>query len=343
MLLRVRNLKVTFQTRAGAVPAVDGVSFDVEQGKTLCLVGESGSGKSVTATSILRLLDENAKTEGELLFDERDSGEYVDLQTLSAEEMRRIRGNKISMIFQEPMTALNPVFTVKKQLCEPFILHRNADKKTAEQGAKAALQSVRIPNAERVLKSYPHELSGGMRQRVMIAMALACQPKLLIADEPTTALDVSVQVQILRLMRTLQAEVGAAILFITHDLGVVNEMADYVAVMYCGRIVEYAPKSKIFRRKGFLHPYTEGLFASLPENRTDEGELECIPGNVPHPLHLPKGCKFAPRCKYCTARCVERFPSLTEVEKGHFISCFYPSEEERKSERHAELVIGNPS
>ena len=343
MLLRVRNLKVAFQTRAGEVPAVDGVSFDVEQGKTLCLVGESGSGKSVTATSILRLLDDNATISGELLFDEQNTGEYVDLQTLSAEEMRRIRGNKISMIFQEPMTALNPVFTVKKQLCEPFILHRNADKKTAQQGAKAALESVRIPNVERVLKSYPHELSGGMRQRVMIAMALACQPKLLIADEPTTALDVSVQVQILRLMRTLQAEVGAAILFITHDLGVVNEMADYVAVMYCGRIVEYAPKEKIFRRKGFLHPYTEGLFASLPENRMENGELECIHGNVPHPLRLPKGCKFAPRCKYCTKRCIEQFPSLAEVEEGHFISCFYPHKEERNSERHEKLVVRNPS
>ena len=342
-LLEVKNLRVQFRTRRGTVCAVNDISFTLDGGKTLAIVGESGSGKSVTATSILRLLDENAKTEGKLLFDEQDGGEYVDLQTLSAEKMRRIRGNKISMIFQEPMTALNPVFTIKKQLCEPFILHRNADKKSAEQGAKAALQSVRIPNVERVLKSYPHELSGGMRQRVMIAMALACQPKLLIADEPTTALDVSVQVQILRLMRTLQAEVGAAILFITHDLGVVNEMADYVAVMYCGRIVEYAPKAKIFRRKGFLHPYTEGLFASLPENRTDEGELECIPGNVPHPLRLPTGCKFAPRCKYCTARCMEQFPSLTEVEKGHFISCFYPSEEERKNERHAELVIGNPS
>ncbi len=342
-LLRINNLRVTFQTRSGNVPAVDGVSFDVEQGKTLCLVGESGSGKSVTAMSVLRLLDDNAQTSGEILFDECGDGTFVDLAKLDDEQMRRIRGNKISMIFQEPMTALNPVFTIKKQLSEPFVLHQNASKKEARKGALAALQSVRISSAEQMLKRYPHQLSGGMRQRVMIAMALACRPKLLIADEPTTALDVSVQAEILRLMRALQAEVGAAILFITHDLGVVNEMADFVAVMYCGRVVEYAPKEKIFGSSTYLHPYTEGLLASLPENRVSKGKLESIPGSVPHPLRLPKGCKFAPRCKYCTRRCTEQFPTLTEAEKGHFIACFYPNKEKRNNEEHAKLVVHNPS
>ena len=345
-LLELKNLRVCFQTQKGVVRAVDNVSFSLESGKTLGVVGESGSGKSVSAMSVLKLLDENGKIEsGEILFDEKEDGNAIDLTRLPKEKMYAIRGNKISMIFQEPMTALNPVLTIKRQLCEPFVIHRNMKKKEAEMQALKMLEAVQIPAPKRVLNGYAHQLSGGMRQRVMIAMALACEPKLLIADEPTTALDVTIQAQILALMKKLQKENGAAVLLITHDLGVVGETADDVAVMYCGQVVEQAPKDLIFKDGRCSHPYTEGLLLSTPNANSTRSEkngkkrLETIAGNVPHPLKLPKGCKFSPRCKYCTQKCIENEPPLFEVERGQKVRCFYADKEERRSERHAKRII----
>ena len=338
-LLQVRSLRTVFRVGKTYVTAVNDLSFSVEAGKTLALVGESGSGKSVSAMSILRLLDENGKIEsGEILF--HDGERTLDLTKLSLSEMRSIRGNQISVIFQEPMTALNPVFSIKRQLSEPFIYHRGQTKKEAAKNAVRMLEEVRIASPERVVKQYPHQLSGGMRQRVMIAMALSCEPKLLIADEPTTALDVTIQAQILRLMQDLQKEHGTAILFITHDLGVVKEMADDVAVMYCGQIVELVPAPRIFQKNGYSHPYTEGLLASMPSAQKKGEKLETIPGNTPHPLRLPKGCKFAPRCKYATEKCVAEEPALFECESGHLVRCFYPNKEHRRSEREKETSDG---
>ena len=324
-LLEVKNLHTYFKTRKGIVKAVNDVSYSVEPGRTLGIVGESGSGKSVSAMSILQLLDGNGYiAEGEILFEDQD------LTKLSLNEMYNIRGNKISVIFQEPMTSLNPVFTVSKQLSEPFMIHQGMTKKEAAQKAIEMLYAVQIPNPEAVARQYPHQLSGGMRQRVMIAMALACKPKILIADEPTTALDVTIQAQILKLMNDLQRENGTSILFITHDLGVINEMADDVVVMYCGQVVEKASARVIFSNCPVSHPYTEGLMYSIPriDNITDK--LEPIPGAVPHPLALPKGCKFAPRCKYCTQKCIDEEPELVEVAENQLVRCFYPSKEERQ-------------
>ncbi|MBR2375711.1 MAG: ABC transporter ATP-binding protein [Clostridia bacterium] len=341
-LLEIKNLRTAFRTRKGVVRAVNDVSFTLHEGKTLAIVGESGSGKSVSAMSILRLLDGNGYIEsGEILFTE--NGKTLDLAQLPLAKMYGIRGNRISVVFQEPMTALNPVFTVEKQLCEPFLIHQGLTKKEAKKQALAMLEAVRIPSPERVLKQYPHQLSGGMRQRVMIAMALACRPKILIADEPTTALDVTIQAQILKLMRELQREKNTAILFITHDLGVVNEIADDVVVMYCGQVVERVEKEKIFSDCPYSHPYTEGLLASAPRKENIGKRLDPIAGNVPHPLELPKGCKFAPRCKYRTQKCVDEEPALFEVENGHFIRCFYPEKENRRSGKHRKLIIRDPS
>ena len=316
-LLEVKNLHTYFKTRKGIVKAVNDVSYSVEAGRTLGIVGESGSGKSVSAMSILQLLDTNGYIDsGEILF------EGEDLTKKSLQEMYHIRGNKISVIFQEPMTSLNPVFTVSKQLSEPFIIHQNMSKKEAAQKAIEMLYAVQIPNPEEVARQYPHQLSGGMRQRVMIAMALACKPKILIADEPTTALDVTIQAQILKLMNDLQKEQGTAILFITHDLGVINEMADDVVVMYCGQVVEKATAHVIFSDGKVSHPYTEGLMFSIPRIDNITHKLEPIPGAVPHPLALPKGCKFAPRCKYCTQKCLDEEPELTEVAPGQLVRGF---------------------
>ena len=324
-LLETKNLHTYFKTRRGIVKAVNGVSYSIEPGKTLGIVGESGSGKSVSAMSILKLLDGNGYVaSGEILFDGKD------MTKIPMSEMYAIRGNKISVIFQEPMTALNPVFTVERQLSEPFIIHRGMSKKEAAKAAVKMLADVKIPNPEVVVKQYPHQLSGGMRQRVMIAIALACEPKLLIADEPTTALDVTIQAQILHLMNVLKQEHGTAIMFITHDLGVINQMADDVAVMYCGQVVEHVPARTLFSRSAqFSHPYTEGLLASVPRLDTTASRLDAIPGAVPHPLDLPKGCKFAPRCKYCIQRCMDEEPELVAVEEGHEIRCFYPDLEVR--------------
>ena len=312
--------------------AVNDVSYSLSPARP-SVSGESGSGKSVSAMSILQLLDANGYIAGgEVLFEGKD------LTKLSLNEMYQIRGNAISVIFQEPMTSLNPVFTVDRQLSEPFIIHQGITKKEAHELALKMLADVQIPNPEAVIRQYPHQLSGGMRQRVMIAMALACRPKILIADEPTTALDVTIQAQILRLMNELQEEKGTSIIFITHDLGVINEMADDVAVMYCGQVVEKASARTIFSDCKMSHPYTEGLMFSIPRLDSKD-KIEPIPGVVPHPLALPKGCKFAPRCKYCTKKCMEEEPELKDMGNGQLIRCFYPEKEVRRSAAHKEITV----
>ena len=337
-LLEVKHLKTFFKTRNGTVKAVNDVSYSIERGKTLGIVGESGSGKSVSAMSVLRLLDANGYIAGgEVSFDGKD------LVNLPTQELSPIRGNRISVIFQAPMTSLNPVFSVKKQLSEPFMIHQGMSKKEAEEKCIEMLRAVQIPNPEAVAKQYPHQLSGGMRQRVMIAMALACKPDILIADEPTTALDVTIQAQILKLMNDLQRENGTAIMFITHDLGVINEMADDVAVMYCGQVVEQAPAKTIFTDCQQSHPYTEGLMYSIPRLNDDRKKLDPIPGVVPHPLDLPKGCKFAPRCKYCTQKCIDEEPDLMQVADNQYVRCFYPNKEERRSPEHEQIVVHKES
>lgn len=319
-LLEINNLHTYFDTKKGLIKAVNGVSLSIEEGRTLGVVGESGSGKSQTAMSILKLFENNQKIyEGEIKFEGKVISE------LSEKEMQKIRGNDISVIFQEPMTSLNPVFTVNRQISEVLMLHQGLNKKEAEARSIEMLKQVKIANPETVNKSYPFQLSGGMRQRVMIAMALACKPKLLIADEPTTALDVTIQAQILKLMNELKAETGTAIMFITHDLGVINQMADDVAVMYCGQVVETAPVDNIFMDSEYIHPYTEGLLTSIPRLNTKRGEkLDVIPSSVPHPLALPQGCKFAPRCKYATEKCRNEEPELKEIGPNHQIRCFFP-------------------
>ncbi len=324
-LLELKHLKTFFTTKRGIVKAVNDVSYSVDAGKVLGVVGESGSGKSVSAMSVLKLLDNNGYIEsGEIYFD------GMDLSKLTRNELYKIRGNAISVIFQEPMTSLNPVFTVSKQLSEPLMVHQGMTKAQAAKKAIELLADVKIPNPEVVALQYPHQLSGGMRQRVMIAMALACEPKLLIADEPTTALDVTIQAQILHLMNDLKERHGTAIMFITHDLGVINQMADDVAVMYCGQVVELAPAHTIFHENEYSHPYTEGLMLSIPRLDTPANtRLEAIPGAVPHPLDLPKGCKFAPRCKYATERCFAEEPDLVHVSEKQQIRCFYPNKEAR--------------
>ena len=325
-LLEVDDLHTFFKTKKGIVKAVNGVSYRVEPGKTLGIVGESGSGKSVSAMSILKLLDGNGYIDsGTITFKGRNLAECT------INDMYQIRGNEISVIFQEPMTSLNPVYTIEKQLNEVYLTHQKITKKEASEKSLEMLKAVKIPNPESVMKQFPHQLSGGMRQRAMIAMALACEPSLLIADEPTTALDVTIQAQILKLMNELKKEKGTSILFITHDLGVINQMADEVAVMYCGQVVEMCKARTIFAKETTCsHPYTEGLMTSIPRLDTPVGaRLEAIPGAVPHPLNLPKGCKFAPRCKYATEKCMNEEPKLELAEDNHLIRCFYPDKEAR--------------
>jgi oligopeptide/dipeptide ABC transporter ATP-binding protein len=315
-LIKVQNLKTYFYTEDGVVPAVDGASFAIGEGATLGIVGESGCGKSVTALSILRLIPQppGKIVDGNIFL--RD----VDLLTLSESEMRKVRGNEISMIFQEPMTSLNPVFKVGDQISEAIRLHQGLDKKAAWQKSIEALASVGIPSPQSRVNDYPHQMSGGMRQRVMIAMAISCNPSLLIADEPSTALDVTIQAQILDLMRQLQKDLGMAILLITHDLGVIAEMAHNVAVMYAGLIIESAEVTQIFERP--LHPYTQGLLNSIPK-LVDGGErLTAIEGVVPDPAHLPPGCRFEPRCKYAVERCKHEIPEPEYLEPEHIVRCF---------------------
>lgn len=338
VLLQVKNLHTYFKTRNGTVKAVNDVSYELRAGRTIGIVGESGSGKSVSAMSILRLLDANGYIAGgEVLFRGQN------LVDLPMQDMYNIRGNKISVIFQEPMTSLNPVFTVKQQLSEPFMIHQGMSKKEAAERSLEMLAAVQIPNPDAVLKQYPHQLSGGMRQRVMIAMALACKPDILIADEPTTALDVTIQAQILKLMNDLQRDNGTAIIFITHDLGVINEMADDVVVMYCGQAVEQAPAKTIFTDCEYSHPYTEGLMFSIPRLNDTRAKLDPIPGVVPHPLALPKGCKFSPRCKYCTQKCIDEEPALMPVGDNQLIRCHYPEKAERRSAEHEKIIVHKES
>ena len=324
--LRLEHLNIDFSNEDGPLRAVHDLSLAVPRGSIVCLVGESGCGKSLTARAVMGLLPEGARASGRILLETPKGTE--DVLTLPARHLRSLRGSCMAMIFQEPMTALNPVLRVGQQVDEVLRLHLGMSKKEARAETLRLFGEVGIPAPESRYGDYPHRLSGGMRQRVMIAMALACQPKLLIADEPTTALDVTIQAQILKLMNDLKREKGTAILFITHDLGVINEMADDVAVMYCGQVVEMADVKSIFGNHKYLHPYTEGLLYSIPRLDTPAGtRLEAIPGSVPHPLDLPKGCKFAPRCKYCTEKCKQEEPQLTEVEPGHKVRCFYPERE----------------
>jgi peptide/nickel transport system ATP-binding protein/oligopeptide transport system ATP-binding protein len=318
-LLEVRDLRVSFFTPRGEVRAVDGVSFTIDEGETFGLVGESGCGKSVTALSLLRLLDGNGRiVGGDIVFAGRR------LLALSEEEMRSLRGDQIAMVFQEPMTSLNPVFTVGYQIGEVLEVHRGMSRKQARAEAIELLRLVEIPEPERRVDAYPHQLSGGMRQRVMIAMALACRPRLLIADEPTTALDVTIQAQILDLLAHLQQQFGMAVLFVTHDLGIVAERARRVAVMYAGRIVEEAETATLFRNP--LHPYTRGLLRSIPRLGMRVRRLAAIPGSVPDPLALPSGCRFRDRCTYAVARCGEIDPQLEPFGDSRAVACIRAQE-----------------
>ncbi|TAJ76086.1 ABC transporter ATP-binding protein [bacterium] len=317
-LIRVKDLRTSFFTPDGEVKAVDGVSFEIGEGQTLGLVGESGCGKSVTALSIMRLVPSppGRVVGGEILYRGRD------LFKLKGEAMRKIRGNEISMIFQEPMTSLNPVFTIGNQIGEAIRLHQGLGKKETREKTVEMLRLVKIADPERRIDDYPHQLSGGMRQRVMIAMALSCHPSLLIADEPTTALDVTIQAQILELMKELQERLGMSLLLITHDLGVVAEQADEVAIMYAGKVVERANAKAIFNRP--LHPYTVGLLNSLPgASGSKKRRLEAIPGMVPSPLELPSGCRFRDRCPKAAGICGEAEPQLVEKDKDHGVSCYF--------------------
>jgi oligopeptide/dipeptide ABC transporter ATP-binding protein len=318
-LLQVQNLQTSFFTPEGEVRAVDGVSFEIGEGKTLGLVGESGCGKSVTSLSIMRLISSppGQIVGGEIYYRGRD------LLKLNKEEMRKIRGNEISMIFQEPMTSLNPVFTIGNQIGEAIQLHQGLGKRETRAKTIEMLRLVKIADPESRVDSYPHQLSGGMRQRVMIAMALSCNPNLLVADEPTTALDVTIQAQILELIKELQQRMGMALLLITHDLGVVAERSDEVAIMYAGKIVERASAQAIFARP--LHPYTVGLLNSLPgTGGRKKKRLDAIPGVVPSPLDLPSGCRFRDRCPKAAGICAEAEPLLAEKEQGHPVACYFP-------------------
>ncbi|MCC6261312.1 MAG: ABC transporter ATP-binding protein [Anaerolineales bacterium] len=318
-LLEVRNLKTYFYTEDGVVRAVDGVNFEVRPGEVLGIVGESGCGKSVTSLSIMRLIAPPGKiAEGEIILNGKN------LLGISEDEMTKIRGNRVSMIFQQPQTALNPVFQVGDQIAEVLSIHKNLDKAAGKARAIELLKMVGIPDAERRATAYPHELSGGMAQRVMIAMALACEPELLIADEPTTALDVTIQAQILDLMLELREKLGTSVILITHDLGVVAETCERVAVMYAGEVVEQAEVGNLFEKP--LHPYTQGLIDSIPILGEIKEKLAVIPGSVPNLVNLPEGCRFAPRCaareKYGLKICTEQKPELKEAGAGHLARCW---------------------
>jgi len=305
-ILEVEQLRTRFRTDSGVVSVVDGVDFSIRTGETLGVVGESGCGKSVTSLSIMRLLPPNGASEGSIRFHGKD------VLGLSESEMQRLRGNEIAMIFQEPMTSLNPLHTVGRQIEEAVLLHRKVSKAEAKERAIAMLKAVGMPRAEEIYGEFPHQLSGGMRQRVMIAMAMSCDPQLLIADEPTTALDVTIQAQILDLMRDLKEKTGTSIMLITHDLGVVAEMCDRVIVMYAGQVVEEADVDTLFESP--KHPYTIGLMNSIPELNDEREYLDTIPGAVPLPQQMPKGCRFAPRCSKAMAICSEQPPELLQLE-----------------------------
>ena len=311
--LHVEDLHVSIETDTATLDILHGLTFDIHKGETLGIVGESGCGKSMTALAIMRLTQKNARVSGRI---ELDGESLLDMPM---KDFRHIRGNRVSMIFQEPMTSLNPVFTVGHQLMEVFRLHQGLNKKEAREKSIEALRMVNVPMPEKRVDCYPYELSGGLRQRVMIAMALACRPELLIADEPTTALDVTIQAQVLDLMCKLRDELGTAIAFITHDLGVVSELCSRTIVLYCGEIMEEGDTESLLTSP--LHPYTEGLKASLPERGT-RVRLHVIPGSVPSALDFPKGCVFAPRCPYATARCAAEKPPLYDMGGGRSVRCF---------------------
>lgn len=325
-LLEVKNLKTYFKTEKGILKAVDDVSFNVRKGETLCIVGESGCGKSITSLSIMRLVekDNSINAGGEIFFEDRD------ILKISEEEMRKIRGKDISMIFQEPMSSLNPVFTIGYQVSESLILHEGLTPKEANKQSIELLKKVGIPRADEIVNSYPHELSGGMRQRVMIAMALSCNPKVLIADEPTTALDVTIQAQILDLMRNLKKDFNTSIILITHDLGVVAEMADYVVVMYAGKVVEEGEVVEIF--KNTSHPYTIGLLKSKPVLSQRQEELYSIPGQVPNPIGMKESCYFSDRCDRCMEKCKTSIPPLKDIGNNHKVACWLFEDEEANKE-----------
>jgi oligopeptide/dipeptide ABC transporter ATP-binding protein len=319
-LVEIRNLRTHFRTEGGVTPAVDGVSLRIECGQTLCVVGESGCGKSVTALSVMRLIPEppGRIVDGEILFAGRD------LLKLSTAEMRKIRGSDIAMIFQEPMTSLNPIYSIGDQIAETIAEHQGKSRSDCTDRVVELLRLVGIPLPERRAKEYPHQFSGGMRQRAMIAMALSCNPKLLIADEPTTALDVTIQAQILDLMRRLKQELNMAIMLITHDLGVVAEMATRVAVLYAGKVVEESDVLSLFRQP--LHPYTEGLLRSVPRLDAAGETLHVVKGLVPNPMRLPPGCRFHPRCPHAIDRCRREQPALEQVAPGRHVACFLGTE-----------------
>jgi peptide/nickel transport system ATP-binding protein len=312
-ILKVKGLNIQYITDDGIVKAVNGIDFELNKGETLGLVGETGAGKTTTALGIMRLVPNppGKIMAGQIVFEDKE------LLKLPEEEMRKIRGNNISMIFQDPMTSLNPVLTVGDQIAEVFEIHQNLSRQEALKKAGDMLELVGIPRARAV--DYPHQFSGGMKQRVVIAIALACNPKLLIADEPTTALDVTIQAQVLDLMKNLKKEFGTAMIMITHDLGVVAEVADKVAIMYAGEIVEYGPIEKIFEET--KHPYTEGLFGSIPNLDHEVERLNPIKGLMPDPTNLPTGCKFHPRCPYATELCAKREPIVTDLGNGHKVKC----------------------
>ncbi len=320
-LLEVKNLRTHFYTEDGIVPAVDGVDFSLKPGQTLGVVGESGCGKSITSMSIMRLIPTppGKIVDGEIIFDDKN------IVNLSEAEMRKIRGNDIAMIFQEPMTSLNPVFTIGSQITEAIMLHQKLDKKAAKEKCIEMLKLVGIPRADEVLNDYPHQFSGGMRQRVMIAMALSCNPKLLIADEPTTALDVTIQAQILELMREIKEKLNTAIMLITHDLGVVADMADYIIVMYAGRVVEEANVYDLFEDP--KHPYTIGLLKSKPNLSKVVKRLDVIPGSVPNPLAIPPGCAFNPRCPHAMEICSKEMPALDSIGNERKVRCWLYKED----------------
>ena len=324
LLLQVKGLRTWFHTFKGVVKAVDDVSFDIRVGEVLAVVGESGGGKSVTGFSVIRLIDEPGRIEsGEVLFAGRD------LMKLSEREMNRVRGKDISMVFQDAMTSLNPVYTIGQQIDEVLRLHTSMGRADRRRASVELLRSVGISNPEGRLGSYPHQFSGGMRQRVVIAIALAARPRLIIADEPTTALDVTVQAQILRLMTDLIHAEGCSLMLITHDLAVVSEIADRINVMYCGRIVESGPARAVI--DGSLHPYTLGLINSIPDLNREQGRFKTIPGIVPNMFDLPQGCRFSPRCERAQDLCRTSVPDLRELEPGHCVACHFPIHREVRS------------
>ena len=315
-LLKIKDLHVEFQSGGRFLPAIDGLSLEVHKHEAVGIVGESGSGKSVTSLAVMRLLpEEGCRVSGEIDFEGRD------LLQLPEKEMENVRGNRIAMIFQEPMTSLNPVQTCGRQIAESILLHTKATKKEAGDRALELLRLCGIPNPEQRMKEYPHQMSGGMRQRVMIAVALACDPVLLIADEPTTALDVTIQAQIMQLLRDIRAEKDMSVILITHDLGIVSDFCDRVAVVYTGEVMELAPTRQLFSEP--LHPYTEGLISALPQLGQAKGKLPTIEGVVPDAGEMPKGCRFNPRCKYATDKCRGENPPLTELPDGRCVRCFY--------------------